>query len=519
MLTRAQIKRLTKDAERKLNGSALQNNLALLPQWLAQEPDNLSGLWAWVKHLLQAQQRNEAIKGLTAIIKQTPTDVYALALLVDCYSKTGQHQQALAHAKTIDIDTCNNIDALALLAVAYGFADDYPHAAQVFARLTVLQPTNADHWSNLGTMQHYCHNSDDAESALLKAISMDARQVQAYWTLSQVRKASPEKNQITALNRALQKKKLSIENSIYLNFSLGRQLEDLKQYDDAFKHYQQGNDIKREQLNHSSNIDTELFDIIKTNYRPQSVNEDYDQAATPIFISGLPRSGTSLVEQILSAHSDITACGEMHEFYRHMCMQAGSDGRPLDPRQVMQREPAFRYKYLGDKYLSSCNHKRGDTTFFTDKMPSNFLNLGCIAKALPQARLILVRRNALDSIISHYKMLFAGGLYPYSYDLNQLADYYEQYDMLCDFWQEQLGQRLISIRYEELTESPKDSITQLVSRCGIDLQENMLQSHKHKQAMGTASAGQVRQAIYKSSVNAWQRYEQQIPSLIKRFTS
>lgn len=515
-LSRAQIKRLQRDNGKRLSSRQLLDNIALLQLWVQQEPGNPTALRAYSQHLVQAGKRSQAIDVLLELLTQDPDDLSARATLIDCLSKCGRHGEALQEIDNLDFNSLTDIKALEMIAVACGFADAYDGARAIFARLTELEPAAARHWANLGTMQHYCHKTDAARETLRKAVKMDSRLQQNYWILSQTTRATGEDNDIAAIRKALSRKKVSPEDTIALQFALARQLEDIGEYDEAFKNYTAANTLKYQQYSHDPKQDTELFKLIKEQYKPGQ-DTGYSFGSKPIFICGLPRSGTSLVEQILSVHSDVTAGGEMHEFYRAMCLQAGSDGRPQPQLQVMQREPGFRYTQLGKRYISSVAHKRGRSTFFTDKMPANSLYLGTIAKALPNAKLIVVQRQALDSIVGNYKMLYAGMMYPQSYNLDAMANYYEQHLELQAFWREELGDRLYTLEYEKLVTDPEQEINKLANACGLEFEAAMTESHRHSSAMGTASAGQVRQGIYQSANSAWRRFEHHIEPLVQRF--
>lgn len=518
MLSRAQIKRLLKDSQKKLSPRQLQENLQQLHLWVQNDRDNPEALSAFSLHLLQAGQYSQAIDVLQHLLNLQPGAAAVRAQLIECLGKNGQHDAVLSEMEKLDINALADTKALEAVAIACGFADAYEKAGRVFKRLTELEPGNSRHWVNLGTMQHYCHQTSDARSSLRKAIKMDSRQLQSYWMLSQTAKASSEDNDIAELRKALSRKKLPLQDAITLQFSLGRQLEETGAYDEAFEYYNSANRLQYQQLQHTPQQDDDLFRLIQAQYQAKT-DDGYAFGATPIFVCGLPRSGTSLVEQILGAHSQVSTCGEMHEFYRAMCLQAGSDGRPLPPATVMQREPAFRLEQLGKRYLKSTAHKRGDSDYFTDKMPGNSLYLGTIAKALPKAKIIVVERQPLDSIIGNFRMLYAGNMYPHSYNLDAMANYYEQHQQLMAFWRQQLGDRLYTVQYEDLVTAPEQEIEKLATACGLTFEATMTESHKHANAMGTASAGQVRQGIYQSANAAWRRFDKHIEPLIARFGS
>jgi hypothetical protein len=237
----------------------------------------------------------------------------------------------------------------------------------------------------------------------------------------------------------------------------------------------------------------------------------------PIFIVGLPRSGTTLVERILGSHSDVFAAGELNHFAAALVsgVLSRTGGRPLPRPELIAGSRELDFAALGADYLERTRPATSHRRRFTDKMPLNYLYCGLIRRALPNARIVHVRRHPMASCYAMFKTLFKDG-YPFSYDLNEIAQYYVGYRRLMDHWRQSMPGAIHDISYERLVRDLEGESRRLLSACGLEWQDSCLEFHRNPTATTTASAAQVRRPLYDSSLAQWRHYEQQLEPLRAR---
>ena len=239
-----------------------------------------------------------------------------------------------------------------------------------------------------------------------------------------------------------------------------------------------------------------------------------DPDSAPIFIVGLPRSGSTLIEQILASHSMVDGTHEL----RDLGMVVKSDPRlgrfnPRYPKSLADLDPA-RLRHLGAEYIRRTRRYRGDRPFFTDKNPNNFSHVGLLHLILPNAKIIDARRHPLDSCLGSYKQLFAQGQ-PFSYDLVELGEYYLEYDRLMKHWHQVLPGNVLDVHYEQVVADVEGQVRRILDHCGLPWDDACLRFHETERAVKSASSEQVRQPIYSTSVNTWRHYERHLAPLIE----
>ena len=239
-----------------------------------------------------------------------------------------------------------------------------------------------------------------------------------------------------------------------------------------------------------------------------------DPDPAPIFIVGLPRSGSTLIEQILASHSLVDGTHEL----RDLGMVVKADHRlgrfnPRYPKSLVDFDPE-RLRHLGAEYIRRTRRYRGDRPFFTDKNPNNFVHVGLLHLVLPNAKIIDARRHPLDSCLGSYKQLFAQGQ-PFSYDLVELGEYYLEYDRLMKHWHEVLPGNVLDVHYEQVVADLEGQVRRILDHCGLPWEDACLRFHETDRAVKSASSEQVRQPIYSTSVNAWRNYERHLGPLIE----
>ena len=303
-----------------------------------------------------------------------------------------------------------------------------------------------------------------------------------------------------------------------IHFALGKLHDRLGNYDRAFGHFDEGNKLKQAHYD-SAAMEAEIKAIVGA-FSPErysALPSSTSKSEKPVFILGMPRSGTSLLEQILASHPRIHGAGELM-FIPQLVDSIGKRSTPPlpYPHWISGIDQAT-ITALSDSYLKSIAALSPDADRVTDKLPGNFMHLGLMAKMFPDARFIHCTRNPLDTCLSCYFQDFAIG-HAYSYDISNLAHFYQQYSLLMTHWKSLLHTPILEVSYERLVESPATEIRQILDYCGMEWSDSCLEFHKTKRFIGTASHDQARHPLYKSSVGRWHHYESHIPELIARLT-
>lgn len=348
-------------------------------------------------------------------------------------------------------------------------------------------------------------NIDAARERIEKAQKFAPNNPSLYHTISKYKtftEDDPDFQQMVRLEKDVER--FGLDHASVLNFALFSAYENIGDYDKAFAHLAKGNACKRKLIPYDRTQQAENFKALQASYSREALDSLKGkgfQSELPVFIVGMPRSGTTLTEQIISAHPDAFGAGELLEI-----SQTDTEFGPLNA------ETAHK---MGKWYVGQVKKRdpSGKAKRITDKMPGNFSNTGKIAIILPDSRIIHCRRDPVDTCLSCFKQNFARGQY-WSYDLAELADYYNRYLDLMDYWRDVLPDRLMEIDYEETVNNFEPQARALVGHAGLDWNDSCLKPHKQKRAVLTASKMQVIKPVYKTSVKSWQRYEKQLAPLI-----
>lgn len=380
-----------------------------------------------------------------------------------------------------------------------------------FARAVALDPGNAAYRYNHSTALIALGRLADAERALDHVIADEPRDHDAWYNRSTLRKQTRGDNHVDAIEHQLHRADLAPAAAVALGYALAKELEDLGEHARAFAALKQAADIRRGMLAYRVEDDVATMRDIAAAFTPAFFERGHAGCddARPLFVVGLPRSGTTLVERILASHSRIVSRGESSDLAVALTRLAG----PCSSRaQLLQRSTQLDFRALGEAYVAGIAGHTGARV--VDKTPANFLYLGLIAKALPQARIIHVRRRPLDVCYAMYKTLFRMA-YPFSYDLGDLAGYWLAFDRLMTHWRATLpAQRFLEVDYEQLVADPEPTARRLLGHADLAWEPGCLAFESNPQPSLTASAAQVRQPIYITSVEAWRRYETQLAPLV-----
>jgi tetratricopeptide (TPR) repeat protein len=358
---------------------------------------------------------------------------------------------------------------------------------------------------------------DEAVAKYRESIARNPDYTEAFWSLANLKTYQFEDSEIETMEGLLEDEGPKDESRVHLHNALGFAYESRGDYDRAFTNFDQCCTIRRQAESYDPVQTENLFDRAIA-----MVDEEFFRARSgygcdddsPIFIVGLPRSGSTLLEQILSSHSNVEGTHELSDLSRVIQItRRETKQRTRFPEVYQSLEPADWLR-IGEYYVERTQRFRSGSPHFIDKNPNNFTSVGVIALALPNAKIINARRHPLDSCFGTYKQLFAQGQ-PFSYDLNELGEYYLQYRRLMDHWHEVLPGKVLDVKYEDVVADLETQVRRILEYCGLPFEDACLRFHETERAIRTASSEQVRRPIYSSSVNLWRNYERHLDELIQ----
>lgn len=388
-----------------------------------------------------------------------------------------------------------------------------------FRAATATRPDRPDFWFNLGGGLRFMGDLDGAEAAYERAIERAPLMVTAHQALARLRKWTPGRNHVDRLSLLVPRLAGRGLDEARACYALFKELDDLKRREEAWAWLQRGAAIARMREGWTADGERALVAALKAAFPPSLFRAPppgcRDPKRRPVFILGLPRSGTTLVERILARHSQVGAMGELQTFPLLLKRATGIATPRLLDAGTATAAAGLDWAALGRRYLEETAFLAGDRPLAIDKLPQNHYLAGPIRLAFPDALIIHVERAPLDSLFGAYKLMF-GRAYGYSYALDDLADHYLGYRELMAHWRDCLGDGLVHVDYEALTADPDAEIPKLLSACGLPFEEACLSPHEGEGAVLTASATQVRQPIHRQGVGAWKAYAAGLEPLRRR---
>jgi tetratricopeptide (TPR) repeat protein len=408
---------------------------------------------------------------------------------------------------------------LDMLGVIYSQIGAYSSAVMTFRMASKASPENPAYRYNLATALVAAGDLETAGTELEQCISLDPHYWRAHLTLSQLRRQTPENNHVVRLEELLAQVPRDPPDTaglVCMNMAMAKEYEDLADYPRAYDHLVNGKRAGSTHLNYSSRRDEEMFAAIIESFPAPVLAADGYPSDEPIFIIGMPRTGTTLVERIVSSHPDVHSAGELLNFGMALKNFSSSRTLALVDRDIIERARGISWHQLGETYLNSTRPATGQKPRFIDKLPHNFLYAGFIAQALPKAKIICLRRNPMDTCLSNFRQLFAPNspYFDYSFDLLDTGRYYVMFDQLMAHWQRVLPGRILEIDYEALVDSQELHSRRLLNFCGLPWNDACLSFENNPSPVATASASQVRVPMYRTALRRWKKYEPQLHELL-----
>jgi tetratricopeptide (TPR) repeat protein len=422
-------------------------------------------------------------------------------------------EQVLQSAISIDPDNAISHYYLAAVFAKLGKTED---SAKSYKHATDLDPKLVGAHLGLGHVLKTLGDVDAGIAAYRQAIALRPNFGEIYFSLSNLKTFRFTDDEIEDMASRIDQENLDTDSVVHFAFSLGKAYEDSKDYDKAFEYYLRGNEEHRNLISYDP-VQTELaHEKLKETFTEEffakiKKSDVGNSDSSPIFIIGLPRSGSTLLEQILASHSQVQGTSELPDLGIVSQMISNKAKGRAFPGGILQMSNE-EITHLGDEYIRRTKRYRSGTPFFTDKMPNNFAHVGLLSAILPNAKVIDARRHPLDSCVGSFKQHFAKGQ-TFTYDMFELGEFYLHYDNLMCHWNEVLPGKVLRVQYEDVVQNLDAQVERILDHCGLPFEEACVNFHETKRSVRTASSEQVRQPIYSGSVNTWQRFDSHLEPL------
>ena len=482
---------------------------------LKKDPNHVEAARLLARIAMDHERYGEAEIFLTHALQNAPDYARAWVDLVNAQQQQDKYDEATKSALELLRITPDSPESHMMYAGVIGSAGRHEEAIMAYEKAIALEPEKPGAFSSMAHHLKTIGRQDKAIAAYRQSIAIKPDHTESYWSMANLKTFQFDNEEIDAMQALLLEKDLPDASRVHVYNALGHEYESRKDYPKAFANFSACNQLRRK---------SESYDPVETETQHEKIiaifNKKFlDQTAaevsevSPIFIIGLPRSGSTLIEQILASHSQVEGTHELSDLPRTMqsARRRGSVHKSF-PESVehLGRE---QWAEIGQDYLKSTQKYRTDRPFFVDKTPNNFIFAGVLKLALPNAKIINARRHPLDSCFGSYKQLFASGQ-PFTYDLFELGEYYKEYQYLMEHWHEVIPNFILDVHYEKVVNDLETEVKRMLDFCGLSFEENCLRFYETERAVKTASSEQVRQPLYSSSVNLWRYYENNLGDLI-----
>lgn len=487
--------------------------------FLQNAPHHIEGMKLLATICTELHVYDDAEFLLESCLEFEPGNIDTLIQYINILIKRQKYGPALENAELLNKKFPNDLNAQITYAATLQQTDNQHEALNLYKEILNKYPSNYQILLSCGHLYKNFGQIDKSIISYKKSYKINNFCGDAYWSLANLKTYTFDDNEIKSLEDMVLDEYVNDIEKIYMHFALGKAYEDMSEYKISFNHYKQGNDLKlpytkyrtkdfiNECLNQKEICSEDLFDVKK----------DWGHSSSePIFILGLPRVGSTLVEQILASHSMVDATHELPNIL--------ATSHKLNLRRAQNKESRYpdillslsspQLKMIGENYIKDSEVFRRDGVYFIDKMPNNFRHIGLIKLILPNAKIIDIRRNSMSACFSCFKQLFAEGQ-EFTYSFERLGNYYNNYIELMDHWNKVLPNQILSIKYEDLINNFEDTVKVILDYCNLPYEQACVEFYKSKRSVKTPSAQQVRQPIYTSGLDYWKNYDSYLDELKK----
>jgi tetratricopeptide (TPR) repeat protein len=507
----------TRDPRLLEAGAALAENRVpqaevLLRQQLQEDPTDVAAIRMLAEVALRLGENVDAGNLLARCLELAPNFTVARYNYAIALHRQMRHAEALDEINRALAAEPRNPGFRNMQAVLLGRIGEFDRAIEVYASVLAEYPQQPKTWMSYGHTLKAAGRQADSIDAYRKCIELRPELGEAWWSLANLKTFAFAADEIDMMRRQLGRADLSDEDRLHFEFTLGRALEDAGDYEGSFAHYAEGNRLRCVNVRYDPSEVTSHVRRSKALLTPSffASRSGYGSPAPdPIFIVGLPRSGSTLLEQILSSHSAVEGTMELPDvisIVRDLTERGAQAGNQKYPEILASLEPG-EFRALGERYLASTRiQRKTGRPMFIDKMPNNFAHVGLIHLMLPNARIIDARRHPLGCCFSNFKQHFARGQ-RFTYGLDDIGRYYHDYVELMTHFDAALPGRIHRVIYEQLVDDPETEIRRLLDYCGLPFEDACLRFHENERPVRTASSEQVRQPIFREGVDHWRHFE------------
>jgi tetratricopeptide (TPR) repeat protein len=505
-----------REAERALNRRDFRLAHALCLKILTAEPQHAEALF--LLGMIAAEHRNfgkalEVIDRAIAIDSRKAEYFAQRGRCLIALQRPREAFEAAAKALALAPREALTLDTIGVVMTRAGA---HAEAAEPFKRAVARDASKPAYHYNLGSSLQFVGELEAAAGEYRHAVRLDPHFHRAWSSLAQVARAPLTPQEVATLERTLEGTALDADAELHVCHALAKQHEDEGRYDAAFRLLERGKRRKAATLDYTFAADRVLFEAAAR--LPAALERRAEQghaSREPIFIVGMPRTGTTLVERILSSHPSVFSAGELTDFGLVVKRATHTPSNRVLDAETLASAAAGDSAAIGAAYVESTRPRTGKTERFIDKMPLNFFYAPLIARALPNAKIICLKRNALDTCLSNYRQLFATtfSYYNYAYDLLDTGRYYAAFHSLTSLWRDALPRNYFEVRYEDVVDDAEREARRLLEFCELPWDPRCLAFEQNAAPVATASAAQVRQPIYRSGLERWRRYERQLEPL------
>ena len=483
-----------------------------LKSYLHEHPTDVAAIRMLAEVAARLGRDADAENLLARCLELSPSFNFARQNYSYVLNRNNKFEQVLEQSEILLKADPKNLSYMNLKAVALSKIGDYTNAIKLYEKVLANNPGYAKIWHSFGHTLKTAGLTDRAIEAYRKSIELEPTYGEAYWSLANLKTVKFSAEDVGEMSAQLSSSQLSNEQRFHFDFALGKAREDQKQYAESFRHYQAGNLLRSAAIGYSAERNSKKVEISKKLFTKQFFEQRIDfgiSSAEPIFILGMPRAGSTLIEQILSSHSHVEGTMELpdiisitKDLYRK---QTDTRAKLYYPALLdISKQQSSMY---GQRYLdNTAVHRKNATPFFIDKMPNNFAHLALIQLVLPNAKIIDARRNPMACCFSNFKQHFARGQ-NFSYSLNDMGRYYRDYVELMAHFDSVLPGRVHRVHYENMVENTEAEVRSLLAYCGLPFEQGCLSFYDNDRPVRTASSEQVRQPIYKDGVEHWRHFE------------
>lgn len=512
---RKRIDSLLKKGFEALNSNQLKVAAECCQQVLKIEPKLVHGHFLVGLVSLESLDRKTAFSAFQSVVALDKNHAAAWAQLAKLYLSEGQVNLADSALRETRRIKTSDPAVLDLIGTTLSLMGEHSVAKAFFARANTAQPNNPSFMLNLANNLVYHGETDTSQIILRDVIKLQPDSPQAHWALSTSQKARDGKH-ISEMRKLIEQRRDNPRARAFYHYASGKEFEDQQQWEQAFKAFSAGADARRSSVEFDEQAEIEMFEYLKQHYTKEWLNDGSfgNESSAPIFVLGQPRTGTTLIERIITSHSKVHSAGELQQLGLAIRRLSNYQNPKRFSAELFEAAKTLDGSKIGGMYLQTSQRMQGNTPHFVDKLPQNYLMLPLILKALPNAKIIHLIRDPMDSCFASFKQLFADA-YLHSYEQKEMARHHARYLELMQVWRERFGDRFFEVHYEATARDVETNARALINYLDLDWEDNCLNFHKQDTAVTTASAVQVREPAHTRSIGRWHQYEQQLQPMVE----